>query len=92
MYIYKVERSFWNILLEKVGGFTVIRDPTMHPRDILRKAKGDHLDRVHSDHTVLELIRRERLVFFSEAMSLKTILKKTIRLESTQIRWYSYSG
>ncbi len=31
-------------------------------RDILHKAKGDHLDRVHSDEKVLKMIRRGRLV------------------------------
>jgi hypothetical protein len=36
--------------------------PTMHSRDILLQAKGDHLDRVHSDQMVLEMIRRGRLV------------------------------
>jgi hypothetical protein len=36
----------------------------MHSRDILRKAKGDHLDRVHSDQMVLEVIRWGRLVLF----------------------------
>ncbi len=32
-------------------------------RDILLQAKGDHLDRVHSDQMVLEMIRRGRLVW-----------------------------
>jgi hypothetical protein len=36
----------------------------MHSRDILCKAKGDHLGQVHSDQMVLEMIRRERLVLF----------------------------
>jgi hypothetical protein len=39
-----------------------IRDPTMHSRKILRKAKGDHLDCIHSDQMVLEIISRGRLV------------------------------
>jgi hypothetical protein len=30
----------------------------MHSRDILLQAKGDHLDRVHSDQMVLKMIRR----------------------------------
>jgi hypothetical protein len=30
--------------------------------NILVQAKGDHLDRVHSDQMVLEMIRRGRLV------------------------------
>jgi hypothetical protein len=34
----------------------------MHSRDILGKAKGDHLDRAHSDQMVLEMIRQGRLV------------------------------
>jgi hypothetical protein len=34
----------------------------MHSMDILRKAKGDCLDLVHSDQKVLETIRRGRLV------------------------------
>ncbi len=34
----------------------------MHSKDILQQAKGDHLDRVHSDQMFLEMIRRGRLV------------------------------
>ncbi len=36
--------------------------PTMHSTDILLQAKGDHLDRVHSDQMVLRMTRRGRLV------------------------------
>jgi hypothetical protein len=36
--------------------------PTGHSRDILHKAKGDHIDRVHSDQKVLEMIRQGRLI------------------------------
>jgi hypothetical protein len=32
----------------------------MHSRDILLKAKGDHLDLVHTDQKVLEMIRQGR--------------------------------
>ncbi len=32
--------------------------PTMHSKDILLQAKGDHLDRVHLDQMVHEMIRR----------------------------------
>jgi hypothetical protein len=32
--------------------------PTMRSREILLQAMGDHLDRVHSDQMVLEMIRR----------------------------------
>jgi hypothetical protein len=34
----------------------------MCSKDILVQAKGDHLDRVHSDQMVLEMIRLRRLV------------------------------
>jgi hypothetical protein len=60
----------------------------MHSRDMLRKAKGDHLDQVHSDQKILEMIRhgedgpcyrRPRV----------TNSKKTVGLESNQIRWFS---
>jgi hypothetical protein len=30
----------------------------MHSKVILRKGKGDHLDQVHSDQKVLEMIRQ----------------------------------
>jgi hypothetical protein len=40
----------------------ILRVPTMHSRDILLQAKRDHLDRVHSDKMVLEMIRQGRLV------------------------------
>jgi hypothetical protein len=57
--------------------------PTMHSRDILLQAKRDHLDRVHSDQMVLEMIRRGRLVRWSsssvEAKSLKTRVKGTVQ-------------
>jgi hypothetical protein len=36
----------------------------------LRKAKGDHLDRVHSDQKVLEIIRYGRLVLLIGGKSL----------------------
>ncbi len=36
--------------------------PTMRSRDILQQDKGDHLDQVHSDQMVLEMIRWGRLV------------------------------
>jgi hypothetical protein len=32
----------------------------------IAQAKGDHLDRVHSDQVVLEMIRRGRLFFVIE--------------------------
>jgi hypothetical protein len=37
-------------------------DPTGRSRDILHKANGDHLDRVHTDQKVLEVIGWGRLV------------------------------
>jgi hypothetical protein len=45
----------------------LIGDPTMHSRDVLRNAKGDHFDRVHSDQMVLKMIRWERLVIGGQA-------------------------
>ncbi len=36
----------------------ILRVPTMHSRDILLQAKWDHLDQVHSDQMVLEMIRQ----------------------------------
>ncbi len=57
----------------------ILRVPTIRSRDILLQAKGDHLDRVHSDQMVLEMIRRGRLVRQSsssaEAKSLKAKAK-----------------
>ncbi len=32
--------------------------PTMHSRDILLQAKGNHLDRVHSEQRIIDMIRR----------------------------------
>ncbi len=53
----------------------ILRVPSMCSRDILLQAKGDHLDQVHSDQMVLEMIRPGRLVRWShssaEAKSLK---------------------
>jgi hypothetical protein len=39
-----------------------LRVPVMYSRNILQQAKGDHLDQVHSDQIVLEMIRWGRLV------------------------------
>jgi hypothetical protein len=51
-------------------------------RGIYVQAKGDYLDRVHSDQTVLKIVRW-RLSHMSKSNS-----RGTIRLESTQIRWW----
>jgi hypothetical protein len=59
----------------------------MHSRNMLRNAKGDHLEHVHSDQMVLEIIRWGRLVLFIGGQGRSS--KKTVRLESTQIRWFS---
>ncbi len=58
----------------------------------MRKAKGDHLDRVYLDQMVLEMMRRGRLVLVIGAKSLITNSRKTISLESTQIRWFSWQS
>jgi hypothetical protein len=44
----------------------------MYLKDILHKAKGDHLDRVHSDQMVLQMIGGGDWSFLSEAKSPKT--------------------
>jgi hypothetical protein len=41
----------------------ILRVPTMHSRDILQQAKGDHFDQVHSDQMVLKMIMSGRLVW-----------------------------
>jgi hypothetical protein len=38
------------------GSKDLLGNPAMQSRDILRKAKGNHLDQVHSDQKVLEMI------------------------------------
>ncbi len=62
----------------------ILRVLTMHSRNILLQDKGNHLDRVHSDQMVLEMIRQGRLVRYSsssaEAKSLKIRVKGTVRL------------
>jgi hypothetical protein len=54
----------------------------MCSRDILREAKRDHLDRVHSDQMLLKMIRWGRLVRKSrssaEATSRKTRVKESV--------------
>ncbi len=55
---------------------------------MLYKAKGGHLDWVHSDQKVLKMIRRGGWFLLSEAKSLK-LVQETIKLESTKIRWFS---
>jgi hypothetical protein len=60
------------------GKLGLIWDPTMYSRDIMHKGQGDHLDRVHPDQKVLEMIRQGMLVLFmsfsSEVKRLKTSL------------------
>jgi hypothetical protein len=59
----------------------------MHSRDILCKAKGDHIDQVHSDQKVLEMIRQGKLGPCYYRPRVSKLTQGTIRLESTQIRW-----
>jgi hypothetical protein len=48
----------------------------MHSRDILCKAKQDHLDQAHSDQMVLEMIRWGRLVLFIGDQESQNYLKE----------------
>ncbi len=50
--------------------------PTEHFRDKLHKAKGDHLDWVHPDQKVLEMIRQGRLVLVIGGQEPQTKLKE----------------
>jgi hypothetical protein len=52
-------------------------DPTGPSRDILHKANGDHLDRVHADQKVLEVIGRGRLVLVIRGHLLVTQVNRT---------------
>jgi hypothetical protein len=54
----------------------------MHSRDMLRKAKGDHLDRVHSDQKILEMIRQGEAGPCYRSPKV-TNSKNTVGLEST---------
>jgi hypothetical protein len=47
----------------------------------------DHLDQVHSDHKVLKVIRLALGIIGQEFQNY--IAQGTIRLKSTQIRWFS---
>jgi hypothetical protein len=58
---YTVEPSFQKEINARVAGIW-LGNPTKHSWVILRKAKGDHLDRVHSDQNVLKMIKWGRLV------------------------------
>jgi hypothetical protein len=58
---------------------------TGHSKDILRKATGDHLDQVHSDQKVLEMIRRGRLVLVIRGQESQNLVK-----EDYQARVHSY--
>jgi hypothetical protein len=63
--------------------------PTGHSRDTVRKAKGDHLGRIHSDQKVLEVIRWGEAGLCYPRLRISKLAQGTIRLESTQIRWFS---
>ncbi len=67
----------------------MIGNPTRHSKDILRKAKGNDLDQVHSDQMVLKRSGGGGWSLLSKAKSLKINSKKTLRLESALIRWFS---
>jgi hypothetical protein len=61
-------------------------NPTRHSSDILHKAKGDHLDQVHSDQKVLATFRRGSWSLLSEAKSLKTSSRDhKVRVNSDQM-------
>jgi hypothetical protein len=47
----------------------------VYSRDTLLKAKGDHLDRVHPDEMVLEMVRWGRLVLFIGSQESQNLLK-----------------
>jgi hypothetical protein len=55
-----VEIHNYNDRVMRVAGRLQV--PTMHSGGILLQAKGDHLDRVHSDKMVLKKIRQGSLV------------------------------
>jgi uncharacterized protein (DUF169 family) len=50
----------------------------MHSRDILIKAKGDHLDSVCSDQKVLMMIRQGRLVLVSGGQGSRQLTQKRL--------------
>jgi hypothetical protein len=53
------------------------------------QSQGDHLDRVQSDQKVLEIIRRGKLVLVIRGQESQNHSKRAIRLQSTQIEWFS---
>jgi hypothetical protein len=61
VHIQPVEPSFQEEINKCEDSQDWLGNPTEHSRDILRKAKGDHLDRVLSDQ-VLEIIKQGKLV------------------------------
>jgi hypothetical protein len=70
----------------------LIRDPTLYSKDILHKANGNHLDRVHSDQMVFEMIRQGMLVLFIGGQESQSQLKGDgqARVHSDQIfSWQS---
>ncbi len=66
MYIYKIFKSVATIEGDVNERSWYRRGPTGCSRDILHKAKGDPVGRVHSDQKVLKVIRRGRLIFLIE--------------------------
>ncbi len=85
MWTYVILVSFFyrlseNSFKEKVAGIS--RDPTVHSRDILPKAKRDHLDRIHSDQMALKTITWGRLVLFIGGQEFQSSLKENSKLMS----------
>jgi hypothetical protein len=62
--------------------------PTGRSKDILHKAKGDHIGQVHSDHKVLKVIRKKGADLFDRRLRVSKLCQEVIRLESTQIRLF----
>jgi hypothetical protein len=56
---------------------------------IVLKLRGNNIAKVNSDQMDLKMIRRGRLVISMGGQESQTNSKKTIRLKSTQIRWFS---
>ncbi len=69
----------YNYRVTRVAGRLWV--PTVHSRGILLQAKGDHLDRVHSDQTVLKMIRQGKLV--QQSRSSGGVKSHTIRVKGT---------
>jgi hypothetical protein len=86
MYVYKGEPFSGMFFKDRVAGINWGSYYALKRH--VAQGHRDHLDRVHSDQKILEMIRQGEAGPCYQSPRV-TNSKNTVRLKSTQIRWFS---